>query len=198
MSLVTLPALFRPRTCQLTASTNQRVSASPFGGIEQAVDLLSDRWLLSCDLSESKQAGAAWREAFVGKLRGQTNLVQLWHFTRPQPRGTLRGSLTLSSTLTQGAAVLPMGGVGANGKTLLAGDMLGVGGLLFMVADDCVGDGADQISVPITTRSRLTIFGGSVVTWLRPTAQFRLLATSGVGYSPGRASSTSFDFGEFI
>ena len=198
MSLVTLPALFRPRTCQLTLSTNQRVSASPFGGSEQAVDLLNDRWLLSCELPESKHAGAAWREAFIGKMHGQTNLVQLWHFTRPQPRGTLRGALTLSATLTQGAAVLPVGGVGANGKTLLAGDMLGIGGLLFMVADDCVGNGADQISVPVTNRSRLTFFAGTVVTWLRPTAQFRLLASSGVGYAPGRASTTAFDFGEFI
>lgn len=197
MAIVTLPALFRPRQCQLTPSVNQRVGASPFGGSEQAVDMLNDRWLLSCELPECRQADAAWREAFIGAMRGQTNIVSLYHFTRPEPRGTVRGTLTLNAAAAQGAASIVVTGCVPATGTLLAGDMLGVGGLLLMVASDCTA-AAGVITVPIVNRLRVAQASAAAVTWDKPGAMFRILSTSGVQYSPGRASAVSFDFGEKI
>lgn len=336
MSVVTLPAQFKPHSCQLTQSVNQRVSAAPFGGSEQAIDLLNDRWLLSCELPNQLNSEGAWREAFIGALRGQVNVVNLYHFARKAPRGTVRGTLTLNAAAAQGASSivvagayqsapelvtngtfdtdvsgwsvsgsniigwnsgtqdatitinttsktayqtiatvvgkvysvtggfranthaqvlmyagaavdgqelmrvgsatyavpvsapttilgnfiatatttyigLYIGGVAVNSVifdnisvklaepgTLLAGDMLGVGGLLLMVASDCTANGSGVVTVPITNRLRVAQSSGAAVTWNQPTAAFRLLSTNGVGYAPAIANATSFDFGEAI
>lgn len=198
MSLISLPASFKPRTCQVDLSVNQRVSAAPFGGSEQAVDLLNDRLLLSCELPPSvHHADGAWREAFIQSLRGQTNWVNLWHLTRPAPRGTVRGTLTLNAAAAQGAASIVVTGCSPATGTLLAGDLLGVGGLMLMVASDCTAV-AGVITVPITNRLRAAQSGGAAVTWDKPTAPFRLLSHSGVQYAPRLVSPTAFEFGEKI
>lgn len=144
-------------------------------------------------------ATGAWREAFIGSMRGQVNTVALWHFARPLPVGTLRGTLTLSSAAAQGAAsVVVAGGAGQAGATLLAGDLIGVGGLLLMVASDCIANGSGVVTVPITNRLRVAQSSGATVTWNKPTALFRLLATNGVQYAPYVSQATTFDFGEAI
>lgn len=178
-------------------STNQRIGASPGGGSEQTIDLLNDRWMLSCELPESKRDNSAWREAFIGSMRGQVNTVALWNFTRPAPRGTVRGTLTLVASSLQGAASIQITGCTPANGTLLGGDMLGVGGLLAMVASDCVASGG-VITVPLSNRLRAAQSSGAAVTWDKPTTLFRLLANSGVDYSPGRASATTLDFAEAI
>lgn len=197
MSTISVPAQFKPRSCSISLSTNQRLNASPFGGSEQVIDLLNDRWLLSCELPANSQAGGAWREAFIGALRGQINTCQLWHFTRPQPRGTVRGTLTLGATAAQGTSSITVAGCSPSTGTLLAGDMLGVGGLLLMVAADCTASGG-VITIPITNRLRVAQSSGAAVTWSKPSAPFRLMATSGVHYEPGLSNPVTFDFAEKI
>jgi len=197
MSLITLPAAFEPRTVQLDLVTNQRVRADPFGGSEQATDLLNDRWTMSCALPDSPHAWGAWREAFIASFRGQTNWVALHHFVRPEPRGTMRGTPTLVGSHAMGARTLAITG-GTAGGTLLAGDMLGVGGLLCMVQSDVTLDGAGAGAVAIVNSLRVAQSGGAAVTWDRPTALFRLLDASGVAYAPGVAGGPSFEFGEYI
>lgn len=197
MALITPPTTFKPRACTLVQSVTQRVSASPFGGSEQAIDLLNDRWLCNVELPPSTQAAAAALEAFTGAMRGQTNTVQLWHFARPKPQGTVRGTLTLNASAAQGAASIVLTGCSPSNGTLLAGDMLGVGGLLLMVASDCTAS-AGVITVPITNRLRTAQSSGAAVTWDKPKATFRMLSASGVQYTPGIAQGVSFDFGEAI
>ena len=181
----------------MVQSVTQRVSASPFGGSEQAIDLLNDRWLCSVELPPSRQAAAAAIEAFIGAMRGQTNTVQLWHFSRPQPQGTVRGTLTLSATAAQGASSIVVTGCSPSTGTLKAGDLLGVGGLLLMVASDCTA-AAGVITVPITNRLRTAQSSGAAVTWDKPKGTFRMLSTNGVQYAPGLAQGANFDFGEAI
>jgi hypothetical protein len=197
MSLITLPAAFKPRTCSLRLSVNQRVSAAPFGGSEQAIDLLNDRWLLSCELPPRYLAEGAAIEAFIGQMRGQTNSVSVWHFARPQPAGTVRGTLTLNAAAAQGASVIVVTGCSPTTGTLKAGDMLGVGGLLLMVASDCTAV-AGVITVPVTNALRKALTSGAAVTWSAPTMTARLLDCSQVGYEPAIANNVTFDFGEVI
>ena len=197
MSLITLPSLFMPRSVVFTQSVNQRVSAAPFGGSEQAVDLLNDRWLVSLELPPHFNSTMAAMEAFIGALRGQTNWVNLWHFMRPAPRGTVRGTLTLNAAAAQGASSIEVTGCSPSTGTLLAGDVLGVGGLLLMVASDCTAV-AGVITVPITNRLRTAQSGGAAVTWDKPTAPFRMLSSSGVQYTPGVSQPVTFDFAEKI
>ena len=200
MSLITLPAGFRPVTCFPTLYVVQRVNSSPYGGSEQAVDLLNDRWLMTCELPPSpRHSEGAWREAFINNLRGQSNTVALWHFTRPAPRGTMRGTLTLNASAAQGASsIVVTGGAGQAGTTLLAGDLLGVGSLLLQVGADCTANGSGVVTVPIANRLRRALSSGASVTWDKPTAEFRLATHSGVHYGPRSVSATSFDFVEKI
>lgn len=193
MALITLPTTFKPRACTLVQYTSQRVNASPFGGAEQAIDLLNDRWMMSCELPPCTQENAAALEAFIGAMRGQVNAVNLWHFGRPTVRGTIAGTKTLSASAAQGASSISITATG----TVLAGDMLGVGGLLLMAAADATSS-AGVITVTLTNRLRTALSSGASVTTTKPTATFRLLATSGVQFVPGYAAGASFDFGEVI
>ena len=67
MSTITWPASLVPKTASLRLQTVQRVHASPFGGSEQTVDLLNDRWMLSLTLT---QRAGFW------KLRDEMSAAQ--------------------------------------------------------------------------------------------------------------------------
>jgi hypothetical protein len=174
-------------------ATNQRVHTSSFGGNEQAVDMLNDRWLVSMDLPPCSADEAAAIEAFLASLRGKVNTTPLFHFERREPRGTMRGTPTLSAGASQGAASISITATG----TLKAGDMLGVGGLLLMVAEDCAASGG-VITVPLVNRLRIALSNGAAVTWSRPTAPFRMVTPVGVLFARGVAEGFSADFVEAI
>lgn len=193
MSLITLPSAFKPRTCRFKESVTQRVNASPFGGSEQAIDLLNDRWIVNIETGPLSPADATAIEVFIAAMRGQTNTVALYHFARPIVAGTIAGAKTLSASAAQGAASVSITATG----TLLTGDMIGVGGLLLMVAQDCTSS-AGVITVPLTNRLRTALSSGAAVTTTQPTANFRLLDTSGVQNTRGWSPPVSFDFGEVI
>ena len=191
MALINIPVSMEPRSFTLTPYVSQRVNASPFGGSEQAIDLLNDRWLATFELPVRKFNEAAEVEAFIGALRGQVNTVQLYHYARPFPRGTIAGAKTLAAAASQGAASISIAATG----NVKAGDMLGVGGLLLMVASDA-SSVAGVITVPVTNRLRRSLASGAAVVTERPTGTFRMLSNSGVQYVPGYANTVSFDFGE--
>lgn len=103
-SLGTWPASIVPASLRMVLHTNQRANAAPGGGSEQVIDMLNDRWMAELTLPVEKFADAAAVEAFLASFRGHVNTVNLWHFARSAPRGTLRGSLVLSAAASQGAA----------------------------------------------------------------------------------------------
>lgn len=190
MSTITWPTGVTPAQVSLRLSTVQRVFAAPFGGSEQAVDLLNDRWMLSLVLPA--RAGfdkAAQIEAFIAAMRGQTNDVALWHFARPTVRGTLASAT--ASAASQGASAVTLSGTG----TLKAGDMLGISGLLLQVAADVSISGSG--SVTLVNRLRTAVSGA--VTFTKPTALFRFASPDvGVSYVPGRSEPVALDFVEKV
>ena len=196
MATIALPSTFRPETFSMRLSTNQRTFASPFGGSEQTVDLLNDRWTISMTLPRRGSDDQASIEAFMNAMRGMTNTCNLYHMQRKAPRGTMRGT-PICNYAPQGSASLtfPNAGIGA---TLLAGDLVGISGLLLMVQSDCAADGAGSMVVPLVNRIRTQILGGAAVTWDKPTAPFRMLSTGSVNYQPGYADGVSLDFAEVI
>jgi len=197
MSLITLPSWFKPDGFALRQSTTQRAHSSPFGGSEQVVDLLNDRWIANVSLPLRLHRDAAEVEAFVASMRGMTNTVNLYHFVRKVPRGTMRGTpTTINNPAAQGSASLLI--AATVGATLLAGDLIGVSGLLLQVADDCVANGSGNITVPLVNRLRKSIPAGTAVVWDKPTAPFRMMSTPAVQYVPGYAEGVSLDFAEVI
>jgi hypothetical protein len=195
MSLIALPSGFCVNAFSMRQQTSQRVFASPFGGSEQVIDMLNDRWLVSLSTPVRYHPEAASLEAFIAALRGMTNTVALYHRVRKQPRGTMRGA-PLTNGVPVGASVVQIFTTPA--ATLLAGDMFGAGGLLFQVASDCVADGAGTLFAPIVNRVRKTLTVLTPVVWDKPTAPFRLASASAVQYIPGYATEVSLDFVEAI
>lgn len=192
---IALPAGFRPSAFTLWQHTNQRTFASPFRGSEQTLDMLQDRWMASLSLPPRLFGDAAQIEAFLNAMRGQAQVCYLHHFGRPEPRGTMRGAPTAWGT-SQGASVLSITTV--PGATLLAGDMIGVSGLLLQVAADAVANGSGRLDASLVNRLRKAIAADSPVTWDRPTAPFRMLTPVGVQFVPGYAEGVSLDFAEAV
>ena len=196
MTTLALPAGFCPNGFLLRLSTVERSYASPFAGSEQVVDLLNDRWNASMTLPNKRHADAARNEAFIDALRGMTNTVNLYHFARPVPLGTLRGAPTVVYATGKGATYLIVSGT--PGQTLLAGDMVGIGGLLLRVALDTGVDGTGIMGVTLANRLRKDIPAGTAVVWDKPTAPFRKVSQSSVRYVPGYAEGASIDFVEAV
>ena len=192
--IATAPRIFRPRSFSAMLQTNQRVHASPFGGSEQVVDLLNDRWMFSLEIAPRNHSEAAQVEAFVGALRGAVNTTALYHFARPAPLGTLTGSPTAQST-AQGSASIVLNAT--TGQTLLAGDLIGVDGLLLQVAANCTA-ASSAITVPLVNRLRRGITGGTAVTLAHPTAECRLASAPRVQYVSGYSEAMAFDFVEVV
>lgn len=196
-SIGTWPAWLPVSACRFDMRANQRANAAPNDSSEQVVDMLNDRWMVHLTLHGRMHRDAAALEAFLNSFRGQFNTVDLWHFTRPQPRGTLRGTLVTSGTHAQGAAALVLSG-GTPGGTVLAGDLFGAGGQILMAESDTAADGVGNVTIPLVNRLRAAIADGQSVTWDKPTAPFRLLAHSGVNYVPGYAEEVTMTLGEAI
>lgn len=199
MSLIVYPVTsdsraFLPSAFAISSQANQRGFASPFGGSEQVVDLLNDRWSCTLDLPPCEPSRAAKREAFIEAMRGQTNHTELYHFGRPRPQGTLAGSPTAQAAL-QGAASLVLNAT--TGQTLVAGDMIGVAGLLLRVAADCVSV-AGAMPVPLANRLRRAVTVGAAVAWDRPVAPFRLANSPRLRYVAGYAEGVTLDFIEKV
>lgn len=187
-------AAFKPESIDWALVPNTRTFTSPYTQGVQVVDLLGERWRVNLTLPVSTWASAAAREAFFSRLRG-AHQVQLWHFARPVPRGTLRGTPTVASSVAQGADQIPV--TTTANATLRAGDMIGIGSQLFMVASDCQANGSGAMTVPVCNRSRASIAAGSAITWDRPKATFRLSSdVVPIGYRPGITDALSLEFVE--
>jgi len=167
MTVYDWPDAFLCSECSILLDPNTREFESPFTRAYQSIDLLGERFRMTVSLPPRYRRESGALEAFFNKQRG-VNRIRAWHLARPEPVGTLRGAPTLAAAAAQGAAALSVSGSG----TLAAGDMLGVGGLLFQVAEDC--SGAGTIAVPLVNRARIALASGAAVTWYRPSSTWRL------------------------
>lgn len=160
MSLVPLPAGYRVNSFSLRSPAVAAGFAAPFGGSEQVVDLLNDRWVASMSLTPSLRAESGAIEAFIDAQRGGANHTELHHFARPVPQGTLgrvHAVYGLLADAAQGAASVQL--ATEPGATLKVGDMLGLGGLLLRCGADCVADAQGVITVPLANRLRKALPG---------------------------------------
>lgn len=195
MTIKTFPSGFLPSSCSFTLSVNDRVNSSPFGGSEQAVDLLNDRWMVELSQDVMDTSVAASVEAWIAAMRGRVNTTQVHHYARPAPRGTARGTMLVNGLVAQGAASIAIDGISPSTGTLLAGDLLGIGSQLFMVESDVTAV-AGAATVTIANRTRVSIADNAAVTWDKPKVEVRLLSTSGVQFSGATVEPVSLSFGE--
>ncbi|MCW7541880.1 hypothetical protein OOT46_29205 [Aquabacterium sp. A7-Y] len=184
-----------PQRFRMVLQPNERVHTSPYTQGEQVIDLLGERWHVEMTLAERRPEHGAALEAFFARLRGSAHQIRLWHFRRPVPRGTLRGSPVLGTAVAQGAAVVTIDDAGA-GATLLEGDLIGLSGQLLMVAEDAVANAAGEMTVHVSNRLRAAVASGTAVIWDRPTTEFRLMSPAAPGYRPRAAEAMELEFRE--
>jgi hypothetical protein len=154
---------------------NDMESRSIFGA--QAAEVTGPLWVSSLAAPPQTEAGASLWQLLLLQLRGRTNQLALWCLRRPAPLGTMRGSMTLNADATQGDATLSIIEATQAGKTLLKGDLLGMGTAttqqVVMVTADATADGSGIISVNIEPPMRNTIAAAEAVTWDKPCVLFR-------------------------
>ena len=197
MPTIDWPEALVPQTAQFNLCKSTVQFASPFNGNPQAFDFIAERWVLSCSLAQMSARNPRGVDAFCNQLAGGIDRVRVWAFYAGTPRGTLRGTVTLSAGVVRGNTTLPVtGGTAASGSgpvTLLQGDFIGCGGQIFMVAADVTLAGGAG-SVPVVNRVRGTIASGSSVTWYRPTCEMVLPAQqAGPMRRPGAIDSAALD-----
>lgn len=127
------------------------------------------RWLCTINFEnelETMQRPAI--EAWLVSLRGGANRAQLYHFARPVPNGTLRGSPTVGSTIAAGATSAAL--ANCNG-TVKAGDLLGIGGQIVKVIEDAAPTGSNM-TVKFEPGLRVSVSSGASVTWNKPSTLF--------------------------
>lgn len=189
MAVYTWPSTMIPSEASIGLRGSGEQFVSPYTGTFQSVDYVADRWVLSISFAQEARELAGQIEAFFLRLRGGVNRASAWHFARPAPVGTMRGSPTLSASAARGAETLSISGSG----TLKAGDMIGVSGQLFMVAADATVSG----SVSVVPRVRSTLSSGAAVVWDRPTAQFVVPSWQVMtGHNPDGLATAAYDLEE--
>lgn len=181
MAVITMPVNLRCASgCRIEQITTDSVGLSDPGGNSQARTYGVPRWSLSLAAPAAMtDADAGLWKAMLLTLRGSVNFLAAFDPSRPQPRGSLRGALTLASAAAIGASAIAItGGGGQAGKTLVIGDWLQIGtGLgssqLVMCVAPATADGAGACTVTVEPPLRLAFGGGAAVTWDRPLAYFR-------------------------
>lgn len=194
---LTWPADFAVSRFGMRVDANNRKHASPYTRNTQVVDFIGERWVASFSLTVNNYPLAQRIEAFFGQLRGMDGTVLMWHLARPMISGTLRGSPVLSAAVVQGAQSMSL--TTTANATLKAGDMLGVGAQLLMVASDATADGLGAIAVPLVNRFRQNVISGTAVVWDKPMAKFRLATDTGassVVYGKAIAEQVQVEFME--
>jgi hypothetical protein len=174
------PSVATPSEFTLSRYAKVFRGTSAFGKSGQNIDMLNDRWKVTCSVSVRSYDDSAELEAFVNRLRSGSGIVRCHHFARPVIRGVLTNPTT--AAIAKGSQTLTLNC--AAGNNLKAGDMLGVGDQLFQVALDCKTD-TTTLSVPVTMRSRKAVSAGLAIITSEPTGKFRLASAASTSFGPG-------------
>lgn len=187
------PDWLDPGTAEIGLKRQVVQHRSGLTGVFQAVETGAEYWVMNLSIPARLRRVSGRDEAFFNRLVGGAQPVALWHFGRPEPLGTMRGSPILNATMAQFSRTMLITATG----TLVAGDMIGVGGQLFQVADASQGGGL--LTVTTVNRSRAQLAAGAAVTWYRPTASFVMVEDSSAFVHAGYGmAGSSFSFVEAV
>lgn len=135
MSTIDWPERLIPQTCSMRLRKAGGLFTSPFNGTTQAMDYLSERWVLSVQFAQMQQRDPRGLGSFMNYLSGGINRVRAWHFgRRGQLAGSLAGTPLLSTAALFGAMSISI--TGARNRNLWPG-----GGFELDSNSDGVSDG---------------------------------------------------------
>lgn len=161
-----------PQRVEWTLTSPTLDTVSPLDGTTQTQELAGAVWGLVVEYKFITEADANKMKAFLLKMRGRSGRVLLHNLERARPQGTASGSPLVAGAGQTGTA-LAIDGLAA-GATLLAGDMVGIPGQLFMVVADATADGTGAVTLTIEPPIRTAPADNAAVTLLKPTCSMRL------------------------
>lgn len=169
---------------------------SPFAS--QSAEIAAPLWKVMLTPARFNRAECAEWEMLLLSMAGRQNQLALWHLDRPAPRGTLRGTMTLTGAHAAGATQITLVAAGQAAKTLLKGDHLGLGSgttrQVVKVAADATSDGSGNITVTVHPALRNAFAAAAAVTWDKPKALFRRLdSASSMSHQRGGVDGTALD-----
>lgn len=174
----------------------REISSGSQFSLGQSVGVAGPLWLATIAQSNIKEVDSGAWQVLAMRLAKKADRLELWNLLRPEPLGTLRGTLTFNGAHAQNATTLLVsGGAGQAGATIKAGDYLGMGSAttqqVVVAQADATADGAGNISIDISlTPLRNSFSGGASVVWSKPKALFRHTASRAVWkYSRGKMVS---------
>lgn len=129
-----------------------------------------------------------WK-GMVLSLQGGFNQLAISDPGQPTPRGTLRGSLSVSGTLARGATTITLAVSGQSGATVLPGDAFQIGTGLnsqFIYASSSATASGSNVTFNFQAPARVQFSGGTTVAWNSPVAHCKLKTSAPSWlYQPG-------------
>lgn len=185
-------------------------SPSLSNGSERVIARAGSRWTAVLGYEAMDPAQTRAMRAFLARLRGGAEMALIAPMMHPQPAGTLRGApVVLGGGQTGRAWVSPEGERFTvldlrdcqPGRTLLAGDFVGIDGQVHMIARDAMANTSGIMSIAIEPPRRVPPADGALVVWDRPTVAMRLTQSSwaqqfGAPTRPGWSSGLELQFSE--
>ena len=177
MAIVTIPAgmLFGPQ-CGMGQRRYDTVDQSETDGSSDVRLRGHPRWTISLAAPQklTLAEAAVWRSTLLA-LNGKVNVLAAYDPVRLVPRGTLRGTPTLSAAAFAGEFQLNVTS-STSGMTLLAGDLIQVGSgfgtsQLVEVAQDVTLSPSGAVFIYPPLRSGFA--SGTALQWDRPVAYYR-------------------------
>lgn len=201
MAIIALPntRLFRPRRWESQMAGAFQSNISPVNKARDTVDLIGDGWAWRFDYGNNLTSDERDEQrGYWDRFRGGANLLQAWPPVRPEPRGTLRGSPTLSAAAAEGAGTIVVAGSG--GSTLLAGDFLEVpfpdSSTQLVEIHSATGSGT--ITCTLVAPLRKAASSGAALVWLRPSALFHVVTAPLIPHEPKVSGGFTVELEEFI
>lgn len=177
MSVITMPDGLVFASFDVGQETYEAIESSDVTGASRTRIFGPPRWKLSMRaLDGMTDTQARLWKAMMLQLRGSVNHLAAWDITRPVPRGTMRGTVTLSAAAAAGATSISVSGATANG-TLETGDWLQLGSGIGSHLCAAIGpialnaSGAGTVTFEPPLRAPLT--SGTTVTWNKALGHFK-------------------------
>ena len=164
--------LWIPQSAVIGTQNNAKTNTSGLSGATQTVMLPGSRWVMTFTMPAQRWADRRALLALLVKVGGD-NVIQTGDPTRSRPRGTINTAGVTASAAAQFATSLTLNGCGAS-TTLLAGDLLSVGGQLLMNTDDSTASAGGVMTITVRQMLRAAVTGGAAVTLASPSALWRL------------------------
>mgnify|MGYP000972689708 CR=1 FL=1 len=194
MSIVTLPTGILFGVYQIAQQRYDLMEMSETSGAMATRLVAPPRWKLSIASPNpglSQEQAALWKKLLL-QLRGGINYLAAYDVVQQAPRGTMRGTLTLTAIAAAGATSISFsGGSGEAGKTILTGDLLqigtGVGSHYCVATSDGTANGSGVITgLSIEPPTRVSFAIGTSIVWDKPVAYYKMTSGSNVwSYVPG-------------